>query len=415
MRRQKYIYGLEIGTAKICVVAGEVAPPDQIRLINVVSGRSNGIRKGMVVDQHAVVNELREILARVEEQLDDEIDELYLVVGVPNVVGRDNRVVKHLSNGCRTVEREDVLDLMEEARVVPVDPTKVILWSELHKFKLDDREGITDPVGMVGSKLEVVTHIVEANANHVAAFTKAIGTLSLDVADVVFSGGCAGLAVLTPEARELGSIVIDMGAGVTSYAAYYKGALVASGTIAVGGDHVTNDIAHAFDVSFVVAEGIKLSYGSALYRPGKTHEEFCVDLGAVRGKRRFSIGALHMVMQCRLEETLRIVYEQISSICPINLFRRGIFLCGGCAGTPYIVELAKSVFRLPCQIGVCNSVNGISSQLSRPEYASPIGLFMHAANRELQQYKKRPRAVREVKDFLGQFAAAFRHALFNVI
>lgn len=381
-RTTRIVVGLEVGTSKVCAVVGECAGPDSVRVLGVGQARSRGVRKAMVVSPEEVVEDIRLALYHAEQSADVEIRSVCLGVSGAHVRGVGNRAVHRLGQVRRRVTVEDVRTVLQTARTVNLPPGNMILGVERRPFRLDGQDGIENPVGMVGVKLEAEVYVVQGSENAVLQFVNAIRSLSLEVEHVTFTGLCAAAAALTPELREAGVLLIDIGAGVTEYVAYYRDELLICGVLGVGGDHVSNDLACGLNLSFAAAEDLKLKHGSAVYDARLRLEDAVVGEGTALGRRSVKQGVVHLVMQCRLEEILNIVVREVNTVIPVGYLRGGIVLCGGVAHTSRITELAGSVSGLPVRVGQPEALTGLSSELRRPEFAAPVGVMLQAARRE---------------------------------
>jgi cell division protein FtsA len=239
---------------------------------------------------------------------------------------------------------------------------------------VDGHDGITNPVGMLGAKLEVDMHVVHGHLNRLQNAVRVVKGMQLEVDEVVFNGLASSLAVLTNEQKELGALVIDIGGGTTDYAVYADGVIKHTGVLAVGGDHVSNDLAYGLKVPLGRAEQLKLEHGSAYV--DDVAKGFNLQLTSELGLplRTLNLEHLRRIMSLRLEEIFQLVEQDVAQAGLWDYLRSGVFLCGGGARVPRIAQLAEEVLQLPVCIGKTNSISGLKSALDQPEFATAIGL-----------------------------------------
>ena len=256
------IVGLEVGTSKICAVVGEVAddgaPPN---IIGVGQCRSRGVRKGEIVDVGQAEEDIREALGQAEEMANVVIRDVYLGVSGGHIGGFNNHGSHQVPSIDREITEDDVEHVIQNAKVANLGADRYAIHVNRHHFTVNGQEGISDPVGMVGQSLEVDVHITYGNFNRLQNPVRVVKGLQLEVDAIVFNGLASALAVLTPEQKQQGTLVIDMGGGTTDYAVFQQGLLRHTGVLAVGGDHLTNDLAYFFKVPLAAAEKLKIEHG----------------------------------------------------------------------------------------------------------------------------------------------------------
>src|SRR5580700_3991846 len=255
------IAGLELGTSKICVVVGEQGADGAVNIIGLGQARSRGVRKGEISDPTQVEEDLRTAMFEAEQMADVEIRSVYLGVSGGHVRGFNNRGVHPVVSDDREISQDDVDDVVKNAKAINLPAENTVIHAVRQHFYVDGQDGVTNPVGMLGARLEVDMHVIHGHANRLVRAT------SLDVDDVVFSGIAASLALLTNEQKELGALVIDLGGGTTEFVVYVNGIIKHTGVLAVGGDHVSNDLAYGLKVPLSRAEKLKLEHGAALLDP----------------------------------------------------------------------------------------------------------------------------------------------------
>ncbi len=395
------IVGLEVGTTKVCAVVGEISTENTLNIVGVGQARSRGVRKGEIVDSRLAEEDVRHAIAEAEQMADAEICSAYLGVTGTHLRGFNNHGVHPIVSADREITEQDVKDVIKNARAINLPAQNHVLCAIRQHFTVDDQAGITNPVGRLGARLEVDVHVVHGNFNRLQNAIQTVKGLQLEVDDIVFNGLASSLALLNSEQKELGSLVIDIGAGTTEYVLYADGIIKHTGLIAVGGDHVTNDVSHGFTITLGRAEQLKLDHGAALRDPaaaGKT-----VTLGDELGMpgKAFNLDHLLMIMSVRLEEIFELIARDLDQAGALRHIRAGVFLCGGGSRIPLIAQLAEKIFRVPVSIGKTNSISGLKSALDQPEFATAIGLVKFGS------FQKRRRSTRSLaqgfKVTIGQF------------
>jgi cell division protein FtsA len=377
--RPSIVVGLEIGTAKVCAMVGEVTARGALSIIGVGQARSRGVRKGEIVDARQASEDIRTAIAEAEEMADQEIRRVYLGVSGGHLRSFNNRGVHPVASVDRLITQEDVQDVVKNAKALSLPPENHVVHVVRQHFQVDDQLGVHDPVGMCGARLQVDVHVVHGKFHRLQNSIGVVKSLQLDVADIVFNGMASTLAVLTPEHKELGALVIDLGAGVTEYTVCADGIIKHTGVLAVGGDHVTNDLACGLKVSLGRAEQLKLEHGHALVEDQVLGKTLSLPNEMGLPEKTINLEHLRRIMSLRLEEIFQIIAEDLTQAGQWDYLGAGVFLCGGGARVPEIETLAKKVFRLPVHRARNHSVSGLKSALDQPEFATVIGLLRFGA------------------------------------
>jgi cell division protein FtsA len=388
------IVGLELGTSKVCAVVGDVSPEGALSIVGLGQARSRGARKGEIVDATAVAEDVRYAIAEAEQMADVEIRSVYLGVTGSHIRSFNNRGRHTIPSVDRDISEDDVRDVIKNAKAINIPADHHTIHVVRQHFIVDGQEGILNPVGMVGAQIEVDVHVVHGITNRLQNPIRAVKSLQLEVEDIVFNGIASSLAVLTPQDKELGALVIDLGAGVTEYAVYADGIIKHTGALAVGGDHVTNDLAYGLKISMSRAETLKLEHGSALVDPavrGRT-VELSNDFGLP--ERSVNLEHLRRIMSARLEETFEIIAAEVERAGLLDSLRAGVFLCGGGSRTPEIHKLGERVFGLPVAVGRTKTISGLVATLDQPEFAAGIGLAKFGSFQHGQRPGRRPWTTR---------------------
>ena len=368
------IAGLEIGTSKICVVVGEQGADASLNIIGLGQARSRGVRKGEIIDPSQVEEDLRAAMFEAEQMADVEIRSVYLGVSGGHIRGFNNRGVHPVVSADREISQDDVEDVVKNAKAINLPAENTVIHAVRQHFFVDGQDDVTNPVGMLGARLEVDMHVIHGNANRLQNAIRLVRATSLEVDDVVFNGIAASLALLSNEQKELGALVIDVGGGTTEYVVYANGVIRHSGVLAVGGDHVSNDLAYGLKVPLSRAEKLKIEYGAAIVSDAIKGQTISITNELGLELKRINHEHLQRIMALRLEEIFELIAQDLERVGLVDYLRAGVLLCGGGSRVPGIVKLAENVFQMNVTAGNASAVSGLASALDQPEFATAIGL-----------------------------------------
>jgi cell division protein FtsA len=373
------IVGLDIGTSKICAVIGELSSEGGLSIVGLGQARSRGVRKGEIVNATATAEDIRNAIVEAEQTADTEVRSVYLGVTGGHMRGFNNRGFHPVPSDDREIMEEDVQDAIRNAKAINLSAENRVVHLIRQHFLVDGQDGIHNPVGMFGARVEVDVHVVHGNFNRLQNPIRAVKGLQLEVEDIVFSGLASSLALLNNQQKEMGSLVIDIGSGTTEYVVYSEGIIKHTGVLAVGGDHISNDLAYGLKVPLGRAEQLKIDHGSAIC------DESCkghvVRLSNEFGVAEKTINLEHLrkIMSLRIEEIFELIAQELDAAGMLTYLREGVFLSGGCARIPQIDELASQIFGLPATLGNTSCVSGLKSALNQPEFAAAIGLVRYGS------------------------------------
>jgi cell division protein FtsA len=379
------IVGLEIGTSKICVVAGEITAANTLNIIGLGQARSRGVRKGEIADAALAGEDVRNAIVEAEQMADVEIRSVYLGVTGNHVRGFNNHGVHQIVSADREITGEDVQDVIKNAKAINVPADNTVIHAIRQLFQVDAQTGIPNPVGMYGAKVEVDVHVVHGHVNRLKNSIAVVRSLHLEVEEIVSTGLASALALLSNEQKELGSLVIDVGAGATEYVVSHDGIIKHTGVLAVGGDHISNDLAYGLKVPLGRAEQLKVERGGAAVDDSVKGQTISFDGGLGLPPKIINLEHLRRIMSLRLEETFELIEAELSGLGLLDRLRAGVFLCGGGARIPGIQAMAENIFQMPAFLGRANSISSLKSALDQPEFATAIGLVKFGS---LQQKRK---------------------------
>lgn len=379
------IVGLEIGTTKVCAAVGELNADHALNIIGLGQAPSQGVRKGEIVNPSEAEDCIRAAMVQAEKMANAELGSVFLGVTGGHLRGLTNHGIHPVVSADREITQQDVEDVVKNAKSVNLPADHSILHAIRQHFTVDGQTGCPNPVGMLGARLEVDVHVVHGKTNRIQNAVRAVRGLQLEVEAVVFNGLASSLAVLTPEQKETGALVIDLGAGTTDYVAYVDGIIKHTGVLAVGGDHVSNDLAYGLKVPLGRAESLKIEHGAARLQESARGQRIVYGRDATGAERTVSKEHLQLIMAARIEETLQLVADDLEAVGLLGYLGAGVVLCGGGARIPEIAEVAADIFGTPVTLGRTNCINGLKSALDHPEFATAIGLVRYGS---LQQTRR---------------------------
>src|ERR1700675_2008911 len=325
------IVGLEIGTSKICVIVGETRPDGTLKVLGVGQTPSRGVRKGEIVDFETAMKCVHEAVVDAEQKSDVMIRSVYVAVAGSHLQSFNNRGCVMLPEDRDEIDEQDVEDVKINAREVSIPAQNAFLHSIIQHYHVAEQNGVLNPIGMLGQKLEADFHIIHGVRTRIQNTIRCVKELPLDVEDVVFGGLASAQVVLTQHQKDLGALVIDIGGGTMDYILYADGAVKQSGCLAVGGDHITNDISMGLRIPMARAEKLKIEEGSVPLGnclPGET--VLLKDDSGFAG-REIERESLNQIIHERLRESFELLKRQLEQEQFINYIGAGIFVTGGCS------------------------------------------------------------------------------------
>ncbi|MBI2940685.1 MAG: cell division protein FtsA [Chloroflexi bacterium] len=379
MARDRTLVGIDVGTTKVCTLIGEVTRANSVNVIGWGVSPSRGLRKGMVVNIEEAVASIGSSVEKAERVSGFKVVSGLVGIAGGHVTSLNSRGFVGVSHADKTIDQEDVARAVEAARVVNIPSNREIIHAIPRHFIVDGQEGIRNPIGMIGYRLDVETHIVTGATTAIQNLTKCIHRLGVDVDQIVLEPLASSEAVLTEEEKEMGVVLVDMGGGTTDLVIFIEGSAWHSGVIAVGGNNITNDIAVKLRTPLAEAEELKIQYGQAVMSAVPADEMVEVSTFGRGTPQLVPRAEICSVIQDRLVEMFQLIDTEIKRSGYSGLLPAGLVLTGGTAETEGIVDLASEVLQLPIRIGRPAGVHGLVDAVGRPSYATSVGLLLWGA------------------------------------
>lgn len=392
----KIIASIDIGSSKITTLIAQVQTDqvtfeNSVHIVGVATSPSKGVKKGQIVDIEDAVEATILSVEAAERMAGYNLGSAWLSVGGAHISSQNSTGVVAVSDPNGEVTRDDVARVIEAARAVSMPASRDIIHVIPRDFIVDGEGGVKDPVGMAGVRLEVETHLVTASSPALKNLTKTVNEVGVNIDGVVFSGIASGRAVLSDTEKELGCVLIDIGAGTTSIAAWVDGGLVYSGALPIGARNVTNDLAIGLRVSIETAEKIKLSLSKANKNKDQSAKSDVVEVTDSETKETKKVSRRTLtegIIRPRLNEIFTMIKLDLEKNGILNKIPSGAVITGGGAETVGILDSAKRMLTLPVRIGIPGEVTGLVDEIINPAYATPVGLLLYAVNEVVPQVTK---------------------------
>jgi cell division protein FtsA len=378
MGKEHIVVGLEIGTSKICAVVGETKPDGSIKILGVGQAPSRGVRKGEIVDFDTAQKCTHEALVDAEEKSDVMIDSVFLGISGNHIGSFNNRGTVLIPEDQDEICEGDCDNVRASAREVSIPSQNAFIHAILQHYYVDGQDGVLNPVGMMGRKLEADFHIVHGILTRIKNTVRCVKEIPLEVDDVVFNAYAAAQVVLTQQQKDLGALVIDIGGGTTDYILYAEGVVKQSGVLGIGGDHITNDISMGLRIPMTRAEKLKLDEGSVALGtclPGET--VFMKDDSGFAGKE-IEREMLNTIIEARMRETFELLKRTLELEAYIQFLGAGIFITGGTSQLRGLGSLVEEIFGMPVHISHAQTMSGLTSAFENPQFSTAIGLLKYA-------------------------------------
>lgn len=394
MAKDKIICGIDVGSSKIATLIASVDDTGKINLIGVSSTTSKGVKKDQVVDIDEAVAAITESIEAAERMAGYSISSAFVSLGGPQIESINQHAVVAVSEPEEEIRSSDIQRVNEAARAIPLPSSREILHVIPRTFTVDGQEGIKDPIGMTGVRLETETHIITGSATSMRNLVKCVSEVGIDVVELIFSGIASSMAVLTDTEKELGVVVVDIGGETTDVVIFIDGSVSYSSVVPIGARHITSDMAVGLRISLESAEKIKLSLGKIPKLPALAEESEPVPSASSKKKEEefLDIKSLNLeediqkiskrsvvdgIIKPRLQEIFKFVAREIKKSGFGTQIPSGLVICGGGAQTVGVLDQAKYVLGFPARVGVAVGLSGLIEEIDSPAFASSAGLILY--------------------------------------
>ena len=402
------IVGLDIGTTKICAIAVEGDDIEALNVVGVGTAKSEGLRKGVVVNIEKTVKAIKKAVEECELMCGTQIRSVYAGIAGHHIRGQNSRGMVTVYHN-RIVTDEDIRRVIDAAQVlIPND--REVLHILPQEFIVDDQDGVQNPLGMAAARLEVNVHIVTGSVTSAQNIIKCCNQSGLDVEDIVLEPLSSSQAVLSPDEQEVGVVLVDIGGGTTDVTIYSEGSIVHTAVLALGGNHLTHDIAIGLGAPLHEAEEIKHNFGVAMTRMVKEDEMIEVPSVGGRNNRTMKKRVLASIIEDRFREIFELIAHEIEKTHFHTLMASGVVITGGTCIMPGADQLASQVLNLPVRVGFPENISGLREMIYSPKYATSVGLVrfgitsnqgkLHFAGDDTNLFHK---VSRRMKDWMQNF------------
>ena len=371
---KKLIVGLDIGTSKVVAIVGEITPDDEVEVIGIGSSRSRGLKKGVVVNIESTVQSIQRSIEEAELMAGCEIHSVYTGIAGSHIRSLNSHGIVAIRDN--EVSIGDVDRVIDAAKAVAIPADQKILHILPQEFIIDNQEGVKEPIGMSGVRLEAKVHMVTGAVSAAQNIIKCVRRCGLEVDDIILEQLASSYSVLTDDEKDLGVCMVDIGGGTTDIAVFTDGAIHHTAVIPIAGDQVTNDIAVALRTPTQHAEDIKVQYACALTQLANAEESIEVPSVGDRPSRRLARQTLAEVVEPRYEELFTLVQAELRRSGFEDLIAAGIVLTGGSSKMEGAIDLAEEIFHMPVRVGLPQYVSGLSDVVKNPIYATGVGLLL---------------------------------------
>jgi cell division protein FtsA len=376
--QERVIVGIDVGTTKICVLVGELDRDGKLNIVGVGTCPSQGLRRGVVVNIEETVTSIAAALDRAERLSGKKITTAYVGIAGGHIASENSKGFVAISPSDRDIVQNDISRAIEVARAIAIPANREVIHVIPRGYVVDGQEGIKNPIGMSGFRLEVETHIITGAVSSIHNLIKCVHKARVEIEDLVLEPLASSEAVLADGETDLGVALVDIGGGTTDIAVFSDGAIWQTVVLPIGGNLVTSDIAIGLRLPFGVAEELKVTYGHC--DPSVIAEDDMIDLAQFMPDCDDLVPRklLAEIIQARMEELFEMVHEEIRKTGYDGLLPAGLVITGGTAEMPGIQGLAGQILDLPTRIGTPLGLHGLADSISRPAYATAVGLLQWA-------------------------------------
>ncbi len=409
--QERVIVGIDVGTTKICVLVGELDRDGKLNIVGVGTCPSQGLRRGVVVNIEETVTSIAAALDRAERLSGKKIASAYVGIAGSHIESENSKGFVAISPSHRDIIQNDISRAIEVARAIPLTANREVIHVIPRGYVVDGQEGIKNPIGMSGFRLEVETHIITGSVSSIHNLIKCVHKAQVEIEDLVLEPLASSEAVLADGETDLGVALIDIGGGTTDVAIFSDGAIWHTVVLPIGGNLITSDIAIGLRLPFAVAEELKITYGHC--DPTTIADDDMIDLSQFMSDCNDLVPRklLAEIIQARVEELFGMVHDELKKSGYDGLLPAGLVVTGGTAELPGILDVAGQALDLPARIGSPLGLHGLSDSINRPAYATAVGLLLwgirHTSLFIDEEEPEEERPTGDVMERLGRWLRAF--------
>ncbi len=410
MPRNEIITALDIGTTKVCALVGQLSDQGEMIVIGVGIEPSTGMKKGVVVDIEATAKAIGDAVGKASRQAGTDVDAVYTGVTGEHISSLNSTGRIAITNPDREITFADVERVLEASKVIVLPPDRQILHAIPRTYSIDGQDGIHQPAGMSGTRLEVETHIVHAASTFLQNVEKSVIRAGLHIAEMVLEPIATAEAVLLPSERMLGVCLLDIGGGTSDMAVFSNGSIIYSCVIPIGGNHVTHDLAYGLAISHEEAERLKTESGSSVEDMVPEDDFVIVQQVGRDDERKLRRRALAAIIEPRMQEIFEIVQQELELSNCTDIIPAGIVISGGGSQIVGCCEIAQRILGISARVGRPHVSGGLGDTLTNPSYATAVGLLQHGSEHYLTNKSRRVYRggglLKWIKDLIGKFSSS---------
>ena len=405
----RVVTGLDVGSAKICALVAEIGPTGEYRILGTGVAPSKGIRRGMVVDLDKCSRSIAMAVDRAQQMSGRPVHEVYVAISGDHIKSLNNHGVVTVSDLEGEITEDDVARALEAAGLIQLEPGREVLHTATKQFIVDNYEGILDPVGLVGKRLEVEVHIITAATAALENLIRAVNRAGLAIEDIILSSLASAAAILLEAERELGVVIADVGGGTTDLAVFKEGSLIDTAVLPLGGGHITSDLAYGLGTPLGHAEKVKHEVAVALATLCSEKQSVTVPTVGGQAEKSYECKYVAEIVEPRVQEILGLIDQHISLFSSWNLLPGGLVVTGGGSCLRGMAEIVERDLGVAVRIGIPQEVDGFDDIIGHPAFSTAVGLVLLAA-RDSHTADRRDggdgilqAAVNRLKSLLGDF------------
>lgn len=410
-RPDDYFVAVDVGSSKVGVLIGQRDGAGAMEVVGKGLAPNRGTRRGNVVNVEATVDALRQATEEAEVMAGVEVDRAWVGIAGSDLRNVNSRGMVTVSRKDREITRQDIDRVLEAAQSAALPSDREILHAIPQEFLVDEQGGIQDPLGMLGSRLEVTLHLVTGNITRTKTLLTCVNRAGIEVVELVFEPLATGEAVLTPDERELGVLLVDIGSGTTEYAVFLDGGVQHSAVLPIGAGHFTNDLAMVLRTPFAEAERIKVQRGCCLGGLVTADEGIAVPTVAGGAPRVVPRREIAEILQPRAEELFELVRQDLAKHGFEESLRGGVVLTGGGSQLDGLLEMSEQIFDASVRYGLPAGLSGLVDVISSPAWATASGMLLYAVGSEARKGRARRRGGWNVKEMVGSLRGMFNDLL----